>query len=360
VSVARAADASIEVQQHQSTTQKEVINEPSGATKSYTIHSSQPSYQSYTRQTYPSGAQLDPDAENDRVMHMYQRGKTAAESLDRQIKPDPIVVWPGGMSETYRMSAAYPSSQQQTYSSTSTFNEPAAASRETTTSSGTTRVYTTREPAGSQNKNESNDSQIDNDSQKQDKPDQEKQGDQSQGQGDSSSSGVQNEGAGASTQSSEQSDALKSQPEKSAGSSADVSKEPAGAQPSSSSSSQPQSPSSSSSDVNAPSSSSSSSSLNEPSGAAPSSSATSSADTATDPLVGKVQTALKDDASLSGSAQDVKFSMENDKLVIKGTVKSEDEKNRIMEKVKATAGTTEIDDQLKVSPSSDGSSSDDK
>jgi len=52
--------------------------------------------------------------------------------------------------------------------------------------------------------------------------------------------------------------------------------------------------------------------------------------------------ALKNDASLSSSAQDVKFSMDNDKLVIKGTVKSEDEKNRIMEKVKAAAGSTEI------------------
>lgn len=69
----------------------------------------------------------------------------------------------------------------------------------------------------------------------------------------------------------------------------------------------------------------------------------------------KVQMALKNDASLAGAAQDVQFSMDNDKLVVKGTVKSEDEKNRILEKVRATAGSTQVDDQLKVSASSDDS-----
>jgi len=68
--------------------------------------------------------------------------------------------------------------------------------------------------------------------------------------------------------------------------------------------------------------------------------------------------ALQNDASLSGSAQNVQFSMEEDKLVIKGNVKSQDEKNRILEKVRANAGSTQIDDQLKVSSGSDSSSPD--
>ncbi|MDB6028683.1 MAG: PRC-barrel domain protein [Verrucomicrobiales bacterium] len=521
VSVARAADASLEVRQDQSTTQKEVINEPSGADRSYTIQSSQPAVQSsYSSRTYESGAQLDPDAEGDRVMHMYQRGKAAAESLDLQIKPNPIVVLPGSASfENFQTSESFSPGrvQQQSYG----FNEPAAAERESTTSSSTTHRYSTtdnaaastsssstatlssgttikgsdlmgmnirneqgekigevkdvvldlksgrvaytvvsaggiagigdkwlavpptvftrtgtdraltwniekeklqtaptidkrnwnaalqqeyigtvynfygvqgynqdsdlNEPAGSQKKH---DSQFD--SEKQEKQDQDKK---DQSRNDSSSSDLQGQSAGASTQSSEQSEALKSQPEKSASSSADISKEAAGAQSSSSSSSsaqpqsssssssaQPESSASSSADVNAPagaasssssaspsktyttdaqgqqsSSSSSQSSVSEPAGAATSSTEPSS-DTASGSLVSKVQMALKNDASLSGSAQDVRFAMQEDKLVIKGTVKSQDEKNRILEKVKASAGSTQIDDQLKVSASSDSDS----
>jgi len=77
---------------------------------------------------------------------MYQRGRHAAESLDRQIKPNPIVVLPGSMasSQTVR-TENYPPSHlgevhQQSYSSG--FNEPAAAERETTTTSSTTRYST--------------------------------------------------------------------------------------------------------------------------------------------------------------------------------------------------------------------------
>jgi len=249
------------------------------------------------------------------------------------------------------------------------------------------------EPAGSQKK----DTQFHHDSEQQDKQD--KQDKQDQSRLNSSSSDLQGQAAGASTQSSEQSEALKSQPEKSASASADVSKEAAGAQSeksasssadvskeaagaqSSSSSSSIAQPESSSTDVNAPagaaSSSSSaapsktystdpqssatssqdnSSSVSEPAGAA-SSSATTSSDTASGSVVNKVQMALKNDASLSGSTQNVQFSMQEEKLVIKGTVKSQDEKNRILEKVRASAGSTQIDDQLKVDASSDSDSS---
>jgi osmotically-inducible protein OsmY len=67
--------------------------------------------------------------------------------------------------------------------------------------------------------------------------------------------------------------------------------------------------------------------------------------------------ALQNDASLKQSSENVQLSMDSDKLVVKGTVKSEDEKNRILEKVRATAGSTQVDDQLKVSASSDDSNS---
>ncbi len=528
VSVARAADASLEVRQQSSSSEKEVINEPSGAERSYTIQSSGPAYQSsssYTTRGYESGASLDPDAENDRLLHMYQRGKQAAESLDRQVKPNPTVVLPGETTfEAYNTTQTFqhPSElHQQRYSSS--FNEPAAAERESTTSSSTSQRYSTSEnasttstsstatlssgttikgsdligmnikndsgerigevkdfvvdlksgrvayavvsaggiagigdkwlavptsvlmrsgnektltwniekeklqtaptidkhnwnaamqqdyignvynfygvepyhsdsevsePAGTQKK----ELQFHHDSDKQNQNQDQKQNDQSRSD--------LNGQASASTQSSQQSDLQKSEPEKSASSSADISKEAAGAQPSSSSSSsadvqsstssQPSSSSSSSAelksstDVNAPAgaqsssstsssqdlqsspssstsatqsqpqaSSSNSAQVNESAGAASTSSTATTSDTSSGSLKDRVQMALKNDASLSGSAQDIKLSMENDKLVIKGTVKSEDEKNRILEKVRATAGSTQVDDQIKVGSSSD-------
>ena len=492
VSVVRAAD-SLEVRQDSSTSQKEVINEPSGAERTYssTRIETGPAYQSsyYDSRSYQSGAALDPDSENDRIMHMYQRGRAAAESLDRQIKPNPIVVLPGTTTfEKNYTSYQYPPSHlgemQQSYSSTTTFNEPSAAERETTSSTtrryttssegisgapaataaatttestamlstGTTikssdligmnikntqgetvgevkdvvldlksgrvayavvsaggfagigdkwlavppavftrsgtektltwdidktklssaptidkhnwnaayqqdyigRVYsfygvenpTANEPAGTEKKDDT----YHHDSEQQNKQDNQKQ-DQDQSRNDASSSS-------SATQSSQQSELQKSQPEKSASASADVSKEAAGAQPSSSEqpssaaqSSSSSSESKSSTDISSPSQSSSSSS--EATKSEPQSAVSEAAGATTaGSLPEKAQMALKNDASLSGSAQDVKLEMKDDKLCVKGTVKSEDEKNRILEKVRATAGSTEIDDQLKVSSSS--------
>jgi sporulation protein YlmC with PRC-barrel domain len=506
VSTVRAADAALEVREDRSTTQKEVINEPSGADRTYSTRvGSDPSYSSsYSSRTYQNSTGLDPDTEGDRTMHMYQRGRHAAESLDRQIKPNPIVVLPATTTfESSQTTIGRMSQYQQHASASSSFNEPAAAERETTTSTTTSttgRRYTTSgtwdnssssssslgsgtssldstaassstamlgsggtikasdligmniksdqgerigeikdfvvdlksgrvayavvsaggiaglgdkwlavppsvftrtgsertltwnvdqqklrsaptidkhnwnaayqpeyigkvysfygvenpeqdsnvgEPAGSQKKNDSQDSQ------KQD-------GDQSKL--DSSSSDLKGQ-ASASTESSQQRDLQKSEPEKSASasSSSDVSKEAAGAQASSSSapsSSSQSAESKSSADVSSPSQSSSATEPQSGTSVSESSGATTTTTDATASMPDKVQMALKNDASLSTAAQDVKFSMENDKLVIKGNVKSEDEKNRIMEKVRATAGSTEIDDQLKVGSSSDTQSSD--
>ncbi len=492
VSVARAAE-SLEVRQESTTSQKEVINEPSGAERTYSTRiETGPAYgTSYGTQTYESNTSLDPDTEGDRIMHMYQRGRHAAESLDRQIKPNPIVVLPGAT--TFESSAAYPPNhlgelqQQQSYSSS--FNEPAAAERESSTSSTTTRRYSTtestpsssepaamlssgttvkasdligmnikneqgekigevkdvvvdlksgrvaytvvsaggiagigdkwlavpptlfsrtgteknltwnidkeklstaptidkhnwnaayqqdyignvysfygvesyeaNEPAGSQKK----DLQYHHDSEKQDRQEKQNRQDQDQSRNDASSSS-------ASSESSRQSDLQKSEPEKSA--SADVSKEAAGAQPSTptgaysggtqSSSSSGAKSSTDASSRSSTDTSSSSSLKSEPQSGALSTQAAATANEAAGAAVGslpdKVQMALKNDASLSGSAQNVQFSMNESKLTVKGTVKSEDEKNRILEKVRAIAGETKVDDQLKVTASSDSNPSD--
>jgi len=512
VSVARAADSSLEVRQDSSTSQKEVINEPSGADRTYSTRiESGPAYDSsYRTRTYESSQGLDPDTEGDRIMHMYQRGRHAAESLDRQIKPNPIVVLPGATTFESSSTVEYPPNHlgelhQQTYSSS--FNEPSAAERESSTSSSTTRRYSTsdtsadasatatlssgttvkasdligmniknssgerigevkdvvldlksgrvayavvsaggiagigdkwlavpptlfsrtgtdktvtwdidkeklssaptidkhnwnaayqqdyignvysfygvenyeaNEPAGSQKKS---DTQYHHDSDQQNRQDKDQQDKQNkdQSRNDASSSGVSSQSAA--TQSSQQSDLQKSEPEKSASSSADVSKESAGAQPSSSAQSSSSATSSgtqssasssdlkSSTDVNAPAgaqssgtSSEATKSDTEPQSGTANSQANvtteSAGATASGSLPEKAQMALKNDASLAGSAQNVQFEMKEDKLCVKGTVKSEDEKNRILEKVRATAGDTKVDDQLKVSSSSDSNDSD--
>jgi len=65
----------------------------------------------------------------------------------------------------------------------------------------------------------------------------------------------------------------------------------------------------------------------------------------------RAMTALKSDTSLSAAAENVRISRESGKLVLRGSVKSEQEKQQIESKVRESAGNQEIDNQIQVSGS---------